>query len=99
MTKRTRKVRKPVSGPDRDAIERFRAKHGDSLRDDVAKRLKKTTTVNDRVDLAALRKLAERNGCWKAAYSHLNVGLARMTIGNKLRALARNGGKVKWGAK
>jgi hypothetical protein len=40
--------------------------------------------------------LAEANGVWNARYAKLNPGLARMTIGNKLRALVRRGTKLVW---
>ncbi len=74
-------------------------KHGgDDCGDAVAKRLAKLTrTKEGAVDRAALKQLASRNDCWQASYSNLNSGLLRMTISNRLRALARKG-EVKWEA-
>jgi hypothetical protein len=71
--------------------------HGGSSGDDLAVRLKKHVAADDgSIDLAKLRKLAEANGVWDERYNKLNAGLARMTCGNKLRALVRHGAKIKW---
>jgi hypothetical protein len=48
------------------------------------------------IDLGKLCAVAEANGVWDDRYAKLNPGLARMTIGNRLRALARRGGKIRW---
>jgi hypothetical protein len=79
--------------------ERY-AEHGGSSGDDLALRLKKHLAADDgSTDVTKLRALAEANGCWDERYAAVNVGLARMTVSNRLRALVRKGGTVKWGAK
>jgi hypothetical protein len=65
---------------------------------DFAGRLRKSVTnANGTIDAAKLRGLALSNGVWDERYAKLSNGLARMSIGNKLRALVRRGGKIKWG--
>jgi hypothetical protein len=78
---------------------KYRKQYDDgSCGDDLAVRLKRhVTTADGTIDVAKLRTLAELNGVWRSEYAKLNPGLARMTCGNRLRALARNGGAVKWG--
>jgi hypothetical protein len=73
---------------------RYRERYEDgSCGDTLAVRLKKhVTTADGTTDVAKLRALAERNKVWSASYASLNAGLARMTIGNKLRRLD----KVTW---
>ncbi len=106
------KTRKPKTGPKAKRAdtatgsvvpakyrERY-AEHGGSSGDDLAVRLKKHLAANDgTIDLTKLRALAEANGCWDNRYAAVNVGLARMSVSNKLRALVRKGGSIKWGAK
>jgi hypothetical protein len=41
-------------------------------------------------------QLAAANGVWDPSYSMLNAGQQRMTVGNRLRSLARKGTKIKW---
>lgn len=48
------------------------------------------------IDTAKLRRLAEANGCWKPEYEHLNAGMQRMNVGNRLRAKVRRGEAVSW---
>ncbi len=65
---------------------------------DFALRLRKAVTSADgTIDVAKLWRLAVDNGVWDERYAKLSNGLARMSIGNKLRALVRRGGKIKWG--
>jgi len=80
------------------AAAEYRARYADgSCGDDLAVRLKQRVAAADgSVDVAKLRQLAEANGVWVSSYADLNPGLQRMTIGNRLRPLARRG-KVKWG--
>ena len=77
---------------------KYRERYEDgSCGDDLALKLKKHITTDDgTIDLAKLRALAEANDVWEVRYAKLNAGLARMTIGNKLRARARNGSKIAW---
>jgi hypothetical protein len=65
---------------------------------DFAMRLRKAVTGADgTIDAAKLQRLAVRNGVWNERYAKLSNGLARMSIGNKLRALVRRGNKIEWG--
>jgi hypothetical protein len=106
-TKRTTKTRKPkarkAARADTASVvpADFRAsyaEHGGSCGDDLAQRLKKHLTATDgTTDLDKLRALAELNGLWRSDYGRLNPGLQRLNVGNRLRALVRQGTKVKWG--
>lgn len=42
-----------------------------------------------RIDPAALKRLAQANGCWDPKYVHLNMGQQRMNVVNRLRAKVR----------
>jgi hypothetical protein len=77
---------------------KYRERYEDgSCGDTLAVRLKKHVTADDgSTDVARLRALAQRNDVWSASYAKLNAGLARMTIGNKLRKLTRDDRKVVW---
>lgn len=92
MTKRKTKTTKNV------VPAKYRERYEDgSCGDTLAARLKKHVTADDgTTDIAKLRALAERNNVWSGSYAKLNAGLARMTIGNKLRKLTRDGSKVVW---
>jgi hypothetical protein len=75
------------------------AEHGGSSGDELSVRLRKhLETADGTIDLAKLRALAETNEVWSDRYSSLNAGMQRLNVGNRLRALVRRGGKVKWGA-
>jgi hypothetical protein len=80
---------------------KYRERYADgSCGDDLAARLKKHLAADDgTTDLTKLRDLAKANGVWEDGYSKLNAGLARMSVSNRLRALLRKGGAVKWGTK
>lgn len=43
-----------------------------------------------------LQSFAIANGCWDDRYAKLNTGLARMSVGNKLRAKVRKGHVIVW---
>ena len=77
---------------------KYRERYEDgSCGDTLAVQLKKhVTTADGATDVARLRALAKRNGVWSGSYAKLNSGLARMTVGNKLRKLARDGSKIVW---
>ena len=78
----------------------FRQRYGasGSCDDTTARKLAKATRGKDgKPDPAKLRKVAEANGVWRAEYDKLNPGLARMTVGNRLRKLPRDGVAIKWG--
>lgn len=74
------------------------AEHGGSCGDDLAEQLRKHTAKPDgTIDIGKLKRLGEANGVWRPEYEKLNAGLARMTCGNRLRALERGGIAIKWG--
>src|SRR4051794_28599672 len=82
--------------PDTNSVVKaeYRARYGSEghCGDRVAQRLKK-------LDADALREVAKANGVWKPEYTKLNPGLRRMCIGNRIRGLIRNGGKIAWAGK
>lgn len=49
-----------------------------------------------RTSPALLRKVAQLNNVWNPAYASKNVGMQRMNVGNRLRAIIRKGGEVVW---
>jgi hypothetical protein len=78
----------------------YRNKYGKDKHcgDDVATLLKSFTTDDKGKPIEGkLASVASANGIDLEKYSHLNYGMQRMTIGNKLRGLLRNGKKVKIG--
>ena len=77
---------------------KYRKRYEDgSCGDTLAVRLKKHfTAANGTTDLTRLRALAQRNEVWSGSYAKLNAGMIRMTIGNRLRKLMRDGSKIAW---
>lgn len=75
----------------REKYQPFNHTNGDEL----AKRLTDAVSVkvgnSVRIDRQKLRKVALSNEVWDTKYRHLNPGLARMSIGNRLRAKMRKG--------
>lgn len=79
-------------------------KLGGNCGDDLAKALTETTTVLDtgksgkakrrKTDLKALKAVAKENNVDASGYSALNLGMVRMDVSNKLRAIVREGGTV-----
>lgn len=60
--------------------------------DDVGKRLTAAVINSDgSINRDKLRKVAELNGVWNGRYEDNNVGMARMNVGNRLRAKVRKG--------
>jgi hypothetical protein len=99
MPRKTRKTRKPAATGSvvKSEFRKRYAEHGGSVGDQLAARLRKHLEVADGgIDTARLRALAEANGVWQDRYDNLNPGLARMSCGNRLRALARRGTKIVW---
>lgn len=96
-TKTTKQAKTPAAtGSVIKADYRDRYSDG-SNGDDLAKRLKKFVTADDgTVDLGKLKALAERNGIWNERYATLNPGMARMNVGNRLRAAQRHDTKIVW---
>lgn len=73
--------------------------------DDLAQQLSKHLKVKDeddgkmRVDAAKLKRFALANDCWDPKYAHLNVGMRRLNVANRLRAKIRKDGyKIVWSA-
>ena len=76
---------------------KYRERYEDgSCGDTLAVRLKHVTADDGTTDVTKLRALAESNDVWSASYAKLNAGMQRMTIGNKLRKLMRDGTKIVW---
>lgn len=46
------------------------------------------------VDVVKLKEVAAANGVWEERYEKLNVGLRRMSIGNRLRTKYTNGERI-----
>jgi hypothetical protein len=108
MTRKTKKARRrtprrPAPTTTGSVVKAdFRARyaeHGGSSGDELSVRLRKHLETDDgTIDLAKLRALAETNDVWSERYAGLNAGMQRLNVGNRLRALVRRGGKIKWGA-
>lgn len=77
----------------------FKMTCGDDLSALIWKHVAREDEAGDmKVDAALLRGFARMNGVWDPKYAHLNVGMQRMNVGNKLRAkVRRDGYEVKWG--
>jgi hypothetical protein len=50
-----------------------------------------------RIDRVKLRRFALVNGVWDPKYAHLNIGMQRMNVANRLRAKVRKGHEIVWG--
>lgn len=73
---------------------------GDNLARDISAHVIEQVMVDDkevtRVSLAKLRKFAKANDCWVEGYASLNIGQARMNVGNRLRAKVKKGYEIIW---
>jgi hypothetical protein len=49
-----------------------------------------------RLDWVRFTAFAKANDCWDAKYAHLNPGMKRMNVVNRLRAKIAAGVKIKW---
>jgi hypothetical protein len=67
------------------------AAHDGSTGDVLAVALKKVTSRDGKTDLAALREVAVANGVDLDRWAHLNLGMQRMNLGNRLRGMAKRG--------
>lgn len=66
--------------------------------DEIAEVFAATVKGEDgKVDPEKLAKIAEQNKIDLAAWAHLNIGMQRMNLGNRLRAMHKKGQKVKIG--
>ena len=74
-----------------------------SCSDDLAVQIARHLKVKDedgklRIDPVKLQAFARANNVWDPKYSHLNVGMRRMNVVNRLRAkIRRDNHKVVWG--
>jgi hypothetical protein len=57
---------------------------------------KAVTDEKGRTDPAKLKAFAIANGLWKPEYARLNVGMQRMNVGTRLRAIHKKGGAIVW---
>lgn len=65
--------------------------------DEFGQALCKAVVGPDRkVDMAKLREVALQNGVWQERYQTLNPGMARMVVGNRLRAKVKRDEAVNW---
>lgn len=81
----------------KDKYKQHKGTNGDELARLLAEHLK----VRDedgklRIDPAKLKRFAQLNSVWDVRYDMLNVGLARQTVGNRLRAKVRQGYEIIW---
>lgn len=67
---------------------------GDIVADELKEYCNKLRGSRLVVDLERLKEVALENGVWDERYAALNAGLARMTIGNRLRAMIEAGDRV-----
>lgn len=74
-----------------------------SCSDDLAVQIAEHIKTKDeetgelRVDEVLLKRFAQANGCWDPKYAHLNVGMRRMNVVNRLRGkIRRDEHKVVW---
>jgi hypothetical protein len=74
----------------------FQQTCGDDLAMQLIDYLAPTDGSGERIDLNKLREFAEANGCWVGGYAHLNPGMQRMNVVNRLRAKVRKGHEIVW---
>lgn len=73
----------------KSAYRPFRSTCGDELAQLVTKHLQVKTEDGVRMDRAKLVRFAKANDVWEDGYKHLNNGLARMSVLNRIRAKVR----------
>jgi hypothetical protein len=80
--------------------ERYRPFHytnGDDLAHKITEAVSEEDEAGDmKVSKKLLRDFAKANGCWDTRYNDMNIGMARMNVGNRLRARVRKGYVVVW---
>lgn len=70
--------------------------NGDDLNSELREYLRTETEDGDeRIDRDLLERFGRANGCWVDTYASLNPGMARMNVGNRLRAKMRKDPKFK----
>lgn len=68
----------------------FKMTNGDAIAQQVSDHVSyKDEDGKRRIDTDKLRAFAIANGCWVDTYSHLNAGMQRMNVANRLRARVR----------
>lgn len=55
-----------------------------------------TSKGSEGLDRVKLKQLAQANEVWSDKYESLGDGLARMTVGNRIRARAKGGKEIRW---
>ena len=83
----------------KDKYKAIYKKNGFSCGDMVAEEIKEYVTIREPgrpvyMCEIRLKEIAVKNGVWKDSYGNLNKGQRRMTIGNCLRALYKDGKKL-----
>lgn len=71
----------------------------DTCGDEVSKLISDHVFDDDKkqIDPVKLKRFAQANGVWDSRYDHLNVGMQRMNVANKLRGrIRREDYEIKW---
>lgn len=71
----------------KQAYRPFKMTCGDEISQLITAHVRVKTEDGWRVDRKKLVRFAKANGVWDTAYDLLNVGMARMNVGNKIRGL------------
>ena len=98
LTKRRTNKTSPKTVTGSVVPAKYRERYQDgSCGDEIALQLKKRCTAADGTfDLAKLKAIAVANDVvWNERWDQINPGLARLSCGNRLRALARRQ-SIKW---
>lgn len=73
---------------------------GDDLAYQISDHVSETVEVDGkeitRLSMKLLKRFAKANDCWVESYASLNIGQARMNVGNRLRAKVKKGHVVDW---
>lgn len=80
------------------AYRPFKQKCGDELSKLITTHLtvKDDETGEMKIDETKLKEFAKLNDCWIDSYAHLNVGMRRMNVRNRLAAKLRHDHKTVW---
>lgn len=74
----------------------FKMTCGDELSQLISAYVTVTDEDGKHIDAKKLVHFAKKNGVWVDDYKNLNIGMQRMNVANRLRALVRKGHTVIW---